>query len=183
MTPIETLRHEHQAILLALRGAEEEVQRIVDNGVVRAEQTSRLADFLLNFVGCCHHTKEGRHLFPKMKERGGPAEAALIERLVYEHDEAAGLLEAIVEALPKAADGDTASIHIVRDSLHAYVRLLRAHMEQEDGLLFPSAAQILMQHEEQLLTMEFERVDEEEIGAGAHERYLRVAHRLAQEAG
>ena len=59
------LRQEHQVILLALQGAEEEAQRIADEGVVRAELTSKLADFLLSFVGRCHHTKEGGTCFQR----------------------------------------------------------------------------------------------------------------------
>ena len=183
MAPIQTLEHEHQLILLFLRGAEEEAQRIADEGVVRAEITETLAKFLLDFVGRCHHTKEGLHLFPKMRERGGPAEGSLIDRLLYEHDETGGLAEAIAEAFPRAATGDMASIHIVRDNLRACVVLLRAHIDTEENLLFPMADEILTQHDDQLLTMEFERVEQEEIGAATHEHYVNVAHALAHEAG
>jgi hemerythrin-like domain-containing protein len=183
MTPTETLKHEHQVISLALQGAEEEAQRIGDKGVVHAELTGKLVDFFLNFVDRCHHAKEERHLFPKMRERGGPAQGDLIDRLLREHDEARGLVKTIAGALPKAVSGETEPIHILGDSLRAYARLLRAHMDQENELLFAMADETLTQHDADLLTMEFERVEQEEIGAGAHERYLHVAHGLAHEAG
>jgi hemerythrin-like domain-containing protein len=73
MMPTETLKHEHQIILMVLGAAEREAQSIQNSGKVQADELDRMLDFFRNFADRCHHAKkEEELLFVKMQERGMP---------------------------------------------------------------------------------------------------------------
>jgi hemerythrin-like domain-containing protein len=84
MTAIETLKHEHQIVLLVLTGAEREVQAIQKTGKADIAKIETMGDFFKNFVDRCHHTKEEKHLFPKMQERGLPKEGGPIAKETWD---------------------------------------------------------------------------------------------------
>ena len=180
MTPTETLKHEHQIILLVLTGAEREVTQIGETGRVSAETVGEMVDLFRNFVDRCHHAKEERHLFPRMQERGIPREGGPIEVMLHEHDLGRAHVRAMAEALPQAAEGDAEAAATVAEHLGGYAELLRAHIDKENTILFVIADQVLTAEYQRELEEAFERLEAEEIGAGVHEKYHQLAHRLAE---
>jgi len=60
-----------------------------------------------------------------------------------------------------------------------YARLLRLHINKENTVLFPLAERMLSDQEQEMIAAEFERIEEEETGAGVHQRYHELAHTLA----
>jgi hypothetical protein len=54
MTPTETLKHEHQIILLALGAVEREMQQIQSGGPVPEVRIGQMIDFIQNFADRCH---------------------------------------------------------------------------------------------------------------------------------
>lgn len=172
MKPTETLRHEHQIILLVLTGAETEARRGADLDLGKAAQ---MADFFRNFADKCHHAKEEGYLFPTLVQRGMPQDEGPIAVMLSEHNQGRAHVRAIFEELEKAAPDRMA----VADHLEAFVDLLRAHIGKEDNVLFPMADQLLTEQDQVRLEAEFERVETEEIGEGVHERYHELAHELA----
>jgi hemerythrin-like domain-containing protein len=64
------------------------------------------------------------------------------------------------------------------EALLGYVELLRNHIFKEDNVLFPMADRLLPAQEQDGLTVLFDKVEEEEIGPGVHEKYHELAHRL-----
>lgn len=179
MTATETLRHEHQVILLVLGAAEREAQSIQDSGTVRTEAVAEMVDFFRNFADICHHAKEEKLLFVKMEERGMPAHNGPIAVMLHEHDEGRRLVRAVAEALPKASQGDPIALAAVRDNLRTYADLLRAHIAKEDNILYPMADGLFSVEDQRSLSEAFDRVEAEEIGPGVHEKYHELAHRLA----
>jgi hemerythrin-like domain-containing protein len=174
MTPTETLKHEHQIILMALDAAEREVRSIQATGTLHADKVEQMLDLFPNFADLCHHAKEEKLLFVKMEERGIPVQGGPIAVMLHEHELGRGLLRAARQALDEAAAAG------VRDNLDGYVRLLRAHIRKEDQILFPMADQILTAEDQRELEAAFDRVEAEEIGQGVHDRYHALAHELAE---
>ncbi|MEN6545019.1 MAG: hemerythrin domain-containing protein [Armatimonadia bacterium] len=173
MKATETLRHEHDIILLVLDAAENEATR---QGACDRQRVSQMVDFFRGFVDKCHHAKEEGYLFPTLVERGLPLEEGPIAVMLDEHEEGRGHVRAIAAALEQAEEDNEDAI---AEHLAAFVDLLRAHIGKENNVLFPLADQLLGESDQQFLTAEFERVEREEIGEGVHERYHELAHELA----
>jgi len=165
---------------MVLGAAEREARSIQDTGKVHAEELDRMLDFFRNFADRCHHAKEEELLFVKMQERGMPVGGGPIAVMLLEHDEGRQRVKAVAEALPQAREGDAAAIASVRDSLSAYVQLLRAHIDKEDNVLYPMADRLFAPEDQQALTEAFEKVEAEEIGEEVHEKYHQLAHDLAK---
>ncbi len=179
MNAIETLKHEHQVILLALRGAEEQAHQLSRDAQQATALITEMTDFFRNFADHCHHAKEEKLLFPRLEARGVPREGGPIGVMLQEHEEGRGHVRAMIEALPRAREGDSAAVMRVREHLFAYVDLLREHIDKEDHCLFAMADGLLTEADQRELTEAFERVEREEIGAGVHERYHELAHQWA----
>jgi hemerythrin-like domain-containing protein len=180
MTPTETLRHEHQIILLVLGGTEQEAASIAATGWIDAEKVGKLIDFSRNFTDRCHHAKEERHLFPALAEHGIAVEGGPIGVMLAEHEEGRRHVRAVAEALAGIARGDATAIATIGSELAGYVELLRAHIGKENDVLFVMADRVLPADEQTALAAAFERVEAEEIGEGVHEQYHQLAHELGE---
>jgi len=181
MTPTETLKHEHKIALLILNAAEREAQLIQqETGKVDLEKIDKMVDFFRNFIDRCHHTKEEKHLFPKMQERGMVNVAEPISVMMHEHEEGRERVKAIAEALSQTRGGVPSGIESLKNHLLAYVELLRAHISKEDNVLFPLADMLFTPEDQHALVDAFEKVETEEIGEGVHEKYHQLAHNLAK---
>jgi len=179
MTPTETLVHEHDVILLVVEAAAREAGAIRAAGRVDADRVARFADFFAGFADACHHAKEEKLLFPRLKERGAIDKGCPVPRLVDEHERGRGHVRAIRAALVGAAAGEPAEVATVADHLADYAAMLREHIRRENEILFPCADRNLTAADQTELAQGFERVETEETGAGVHERYHRLAHELA----
>src|SRR6218665_3437929 len=133
---IEVLRHEHDAILMAL----DILDRIVDeakHGKIESGDAVSFVGFLKEFADKCHHGKEEGLLFPGMIGAGTPSEGGPISVMLEEHERGRALVAAMGGAsdpvLRPEAFGDAAA---------AYMAHLRMHIEKENTVLFPLAERI-----------------------------------------
>ena len=179
MTPTETLEHEHEIILVALGAVEREMRQIQAGGPVPVGQVEQMIGFIQNFADRCHHAKEEDLLFVRMQERGMPVQGGPIGVMLQEHDEGRRMVRAAAEALPRAAAGDAGATATLTMNLLGFVRLLRAHIDKENNILYPMADQILTAADQADLTTAFDRVEAEEMGEGTHEKYHQLAHEWA----
>ena len=180
MTPTETLRHEHDVILLVLQAAESEVSSYQENGQLDAGKIEQMLDFFRNFADKCHHMKEEKQLFVRMAARGMPFDGGPIGVMMSEHEMGRNFLRETAAAIPNAKNGNAEAMKQVADNLGGYVELLRAHIHKENEILFPMADRILSLQDRAELTAEFDRIEAEEIGADVHEKYHHMAHELTE---
>ncbi len=171
MKPTDTLKHEHQIILLVLGAASAEARRPEQLDLGKA---AKMADFFRNFADKCHHAKEEGYLFPALVQRGLPQEEGPISVMLSEHNQGRALVRAMFEELEK----ETPNRSALAAHLESFAALLEAHIGKEDNVLFPMADQILTDEDQTRLEAEFERVEAEEIGEGVHEQYHQLAHEL-----
>jgi hemerythrin-like domain-containing protein len=175
-TPTDVLREEHELVLMVVAAMEREVASIERDDRVNADRVANMIDFTKNFTDGCHHTKEEKLLFPLLEERdaaaGGP-----VSVMLSEHDAGREAVRAITGALPEV-ETSAAARRTVAENLGLYAQLLRLHINKENTVLFPLADRLLGELDQKRLAAEFERVEEEETGAGVHERYHAMAHAL-----
>jgi len=178
MTPTETLVHEHEVILAVVEAAAREAEGIRENGSVDVGRVGKMADFFAGFADACHHAKEEKRLFPRLRERGALDKGCPIEVLEREHEQGREHVRAVRAALPRVSEGDAGAVAEVADHLADYAAMLRDHIRRENDVLFPCADRHLTPADQAELAEGFERVEREETGEGVHERYHALAREL-----
>ena len=98
--------------------------------------------------------------------------------MLVEHEEARAYVREMVEALAHGAEDSEVRRTILAQNARAYLHLLREHIRKEDEILFQMADEALSPEEQKELAQEFEKHEAEEIGAGVHEKYLKIAEEL-----
>lgn len=183
MRATEILMAEHEVILSVLDCVERLAEDAERRGALDIESAGQALEFLANFADRCHHGKEEDQLFPALISRGLPRNAGPVAVMLSEHElgraEVAGMRTALGDARRSVAG----SAQRFAGHARAYVELLRAHIDKENGVLFPMADGMLGEAEQAELTRAFDRVEREDIGHGEHERYLELARGLCARFG
>lgn len=183
MKPVEILMQEHRVIEVALNCLEAMMERAQADGRLEKEPAEQIVDLIRNFADRCHHGKEEDRLFPAMVAKGMPQEGGPISVMLAEHDMGRAFVRQMAKSIECAADGDSAALAEFANAAGGYIQLLRSHIQKEDRILFPMADRMLDEEEQKDLLAEFETVETEHMGAGTHERYLKVAESLAARYG
>src|SRR5690606_29377030 len=131
----------------------------------------------------CHHHKEETILFPALEERGIPREGGPIGMMLFEHEEGRSYMRGMVEALELATEAPQAATPALFQNVAAYLRLLRQHIQKEDQILFSMADDSLSAADQKALLDAFEKHEAEEMGAGTHAKYLKIAEELGEGGG
>ena len=177
-SPTEELAHEHEYVLVVVGAMEREAESIRSGGPVDYDAIAKMVEFTRNFTDGCHHTKEEKLLFPLLEERSQLA-AGTVSVLLSEHVAARGCVRAIDENLPRVESSEAARTEVA-DNLALYAELLRMHVHKENVVLFPLAEQVLDESAMDGLATDFARAEEQDVGAGVHERYHQMADELAR---
>lgn len=170
VTPTGMLREEHEVILRALALLEGLGQRLESGEPVDRDGLAWLREFFSTFADRCHHGKEEQHLFPALERHGVPVEGGPLGVMLHEHEEGRALLRTMAQGNNRQTAG----------AIRGYATLLRAHIEKENGVLFPLAERVLPDEEQRGLVHAFEAVEQAVGGPGLHERLLSELSRLEE---
>jgi hemerythrin-like domain-containing protein len=151
-TPTDILREEHRVILQALEVLESAADRLARAETVPDGWWERLIGWLRGFADLNHHAKEERSLFPALVKAGVPSEGGPVGVMLAEHVEGRALIQAMrADGIPRCVD-----------AARGYVRLLRDHIDKENGVLFPLAEAVLEERVQPALLREFEAMEAEQ---------------------
>ena len=171
----ELLSQEHRVIERVLAVVDKLTTRPVEASI---EKWKKALDFIRNFADQCHHFKEEKVLFPAMEQHGIPSEGGPVGVMLTEHEEGRAYVKSMLAALSLAETGNQAAKEILVDNAKAYLRLLREHIQKEDEVLFRIADDVIPADEQKELLRSFEEHEANEMGAGVHEKYLRIVEEL-----
>ena len=152
----------------------------VINKVLDAASARQAVDFFQNFADRCHHAKEEEHLFPALEAHGFSRAYGPTGVMLHEHEQGRRYLQGIAAAIDQAAAGDAAFQWRFTEQAWAYIELLRQHIAKENQRLFVMADERLTEDDQQALLDAFAAVEDEEMHAGIHEKYLQMADEMAQ---
>lgn len=169
---IDDLRHEHDAILSAL-DILDRVEVEARQGTAATGDIAVFVSFLKEFVDKCHHGKEEGMLFPALIRAGASEREAPVPALLSEHEQGRALIKAMEEASSPELQPKRFSA-----AAKAYSRHLRAHIERENEILFPTAEQVLGEVRLNTLHRAFVKHEDEVIGHGRHEELHHMLHAL-----
>lgn len=183
MRATQDLIAEHEAVLLAL----DLLARVEDAlGAGRADapqHLQELLDFLTGFVDLCHHGKEEDVLFPELERRGVPREGGPIGVMLAEHEAGRGHVRAMADGLARLRAGEPSAVDAIRQHAAAYRALLRSHIGKENGVLFPMADRLVPHDAAETMFERFEEIERDRVGAGRHEAFHAMLHRLREHYG
>jgi hemerythrin-like domain-containing protein len=178
MKPTEVLITEHNAVLLALKILEKAVDRLAAGAADALEHIDQLIDFFRGFVDKCHHAKEEEVLFPELQKRGLPREGGPIGVMLAEHDAGRRLVRKMSEGLEHLRGGNGDAVRTLQEDSNEYRDLLRGHIDKENNVLFPMADRLLSDDDGASIIERFEAIERDRVGAGKHEAYHEMLHRL-----
>lgn len=173
VTPTQVLREEHRAILRVLELLEAGADRLAGGGALPEGWWVRTIEWLRAFADRSHHAKEERFLFPALAAAGVPTEGGPVGVMLAEHAEGRVLIGRM----------DSSDRQDQLDAAQRYVRLLRDHIDKENGVLFPLADAVLDLPARQALAREFEMVEIEQGRAVSLEHAEADVERLAAALG
>ena len=91
-----------------------------------------------------HHRDEELHVFPPLLERGGPAQAALVQRLRQDHRAMESAWAAARRVLASLAEGTLQRPDGAGDAaLDAFTGLYAGHLAAENDLAYPAVLALL----------------------------------------
>lgn len=172
---IDDLRHEHSAIISALRVLDRMDDKIERGEKVDGGDMGRLLGFFKEFVDTCHHGKEEGILFPSLAKAGIPENGKPVSELLTEHTQGRKLIKEMENAVTRGPD-----YKAFADAGKEYSAKLRTHIQKETLDLFPTAERTLSQKQLDSLYEAFEQYENDVIGAGRHEQLHHVLDDLRQ---
>jgi len=183
MKPTDLLRQEHRVIERVLDCLQATAERVEAGKGFDSAAAGSMLEFFREFADRCHHGKEEGYLFPAMEAKGFPREGGPTGVMLYEHEQGRALVRRMADALQALSSGDASAQAAFTQSARAYCNLLRNHIDKEDQVLFVMADRAFNAEEQARLAAAFEKIEAEEIGAGVHEKYHRLAEELAERLG
>ncbi len=182
MNAIDVLMQEHRLIERVVDALEIAAGHLERSHPVAPTFFLEAADFIAGFADGCHHRKEEGVLFGAMIESGVPSGGGVIDVMLAEHQQGRALTRGLRDAAQKLQAGDAAARARVVSHARGYVALLRDHIGKEDEMLFPMADELFSPARHQRVLEGFERVEREETGVGAREKFQVLAAKLEREA-
>lgn len=159
----EVLRHEHDAILMALKILDQ-ISTEARQGNATSADILQFLGFLREFADTCHHGKEEGLLFPAMVEAGLPAHDGSVSVMLSEHEHGRALVAAMAGAIESPTSPEQFS-----DLAAEYAHHMRNHIEKENTEIFPMADRMVASDVMDNLVAAFELHEEEVMGAGRHD--------------
>lgn len=159
MHPVETLMNEHRVIERGLDALERLCAGLsTDEPDIRI-RLGELVRFFREYADRVHHAKEEDRLFTALADHGFSNQSGPVFVMLSEHE--AG--RAHVASLAEVAVGDGPltpdEVASVRENGSAFSTLLRGHIQKEDNILFPMAAQVLQPSAVEELRTAFDAFD------------------------
>lgn len=182
MKPTDVLMNEHRLIERVLDALEAAANQVERGRAVPAAFFLDAAEFIAGFADGCHHRKEEGVLFDALAAGGMPTHAGPIGVMLMEHEQGRAFTRALRSAARRLESGDADAGREVARQARGYVALLREHITKEDDVLFPMADQLLGADQQRQVMAGFDKIEAQETGEGAHEKFHALAERLETEA-
>jgi len=159
----DVLRHEHDAILMALKILDR-IAKHAEQGNATSADIAGFLGFLREFADTCHHGKEEGLLFPAMIDAGLPKNGGPISEMLSQHAKGRELVATMAAAAEPVVAPKKFSA-----AATAYIAHMRAHIEEENTVVFPSADRAVAPDVLKGLVAAFELHEEKVMGHGRHE--------------
>jgi hemerythrin-like domain-containing protein len=177
------LTDEHRVIEVVLTCLERIVEEAGKTGKLDEASADQAVDVIRTFADKCHHGKEENHLFAALVDKGMSRDGGPVGQMLIEHEQGRAFVKGMAESISEATIGNKDALQRFTRNAQGYVQLLRAHIQKEDGVLFPMADKMLSDEDQRNLMKAFEVVESDKMGEGTHDKYLGIVASLAKKYG
>ena len=177
MKPTEILMAEHRVIEQVLNVLEKMAGQAEAAGKLEKGDANDAIAFFRTFADKCHHGKEEAQLFPAIEAKGFARNGGPTGVMIAEHEFGRARVRGMAAAVEKGATGEFA------ENARQFIGMLREHIQKEDHCLFTMADKAFSAADQEQLLAAFEKVEAEDMGAGTHEKFLKLADDLAGKYG
>jgi len=160
---VEDLMREHGVLRRCLMVYSETAARLRRGERIDPQPVQRTAELFRRFGEGYHEMQlEEMHIFPKVKQAGGPA-AGLVGVLTAQHERGREITAYILQVATRGdiSAGDAVS---TASALDDFVRMYRAHAAREDTVLFPAWKEALSEQQLHEMGERFEDVERQTFG-------------------
>ena len=139
---IELMMEEHRLIEAVLAALDEFAVAVDRGDGYERDDLGKFVTFIREYADARHHAKEEEQLFTAMNDHGFPRDAGPVAVMLHEHDLGRGLVGKLAElATTETWPADAAAR--IREYGGGFARMLRAHIDKEDTILYPMAMRAL----------------------------------------
>lgn len=175
---LDDLKHEHEIIGRVVTVLEAAAHHLERGDAVPLELLRDAVEFIKGFADGCHHRKEEDVLFPLMASKSEQVKEGPVKVLSTEHDAGRHFVADLEKAMAGLENGQAEARRAAARALSLYTQLLRRHIAKENDIFFPLAQSLLVPMELNQLAEQFEAVEQEKVGPGAHARFEALVERL-----
>lgn len=179
----ELLAEEHTVIEQMLACLDRMVEIDEGQGCFDLGDARDAVDFFVNFVHRHHRSIEDRHLYPAMERHElTEAEDGALLAIRVEHEMLGTEMRGMQASLAVMEEGDQHSSESFCKHSAAYARILRRHMQRENGVLFQMARELLSEEDELSLSLQMDAIAESDTWR-TPDRYRELARRMGEKYG
>jgi len=164
MNPLEPLIEEHRQIRVVISAITSLIGLTRNQRRISPAAFLELQQFIQRFADGSHHAKEEQVLFYEMVQAGIPNHSGPLDCMLNEHEQGRKYAAVIGAAAWACLDGDWGRQAEMIDAALAWCRLLTAHTEKEDLVLYPIALRVISEARLAELPARFAEVDPEPLG-------------------
>lgn len=155
MQVTKVLFEEHKHILDAIKVLTATGSELSKGNDSAVDDIPQLIEFIRRYADDYHHGKEEDILFVLLQKHGLPIESGPLSVLLADHDQGRVFVRNLAENTDKFLSSDKSGRQAIIDNARGYARLLLAHIDKEDNVLYPMADKILDDGERHKILQQF----------------------------
>ena len=176
--PIQALMSEHELINKVLDSLEKWSESLLLDTHEDRLTLAKFLTFFREFADAAHHIKEEKVLFEVMTRHGFAIDQGPLAVMMHEHGEARDLLRTLAVLEGQASPWTKEVCQEVSDEATTYVTLMRNHIDKENQVLYPMAANRLPPEQWKEIADAFANIDEEHQCSGLIDENVALANQL-----
>ncbi|MCG8336499.1 MAG: hemerythrin domain-containing protein [Proteobacteria bacterium] len=162
MTALDKLKDDHKLIRRYLDNLFLAHNFLVEREEVPASVFDKTLEFSKKFMNKYHHYREEYVLFLKLAEKKGGTIDPQIVSLRDQHERSRDLVSRIKEALKGYKSGDEVATSRLTENVGYYVSLERQHVNRENHVFYPMAAEAFSADEMGEFDAEFDKIEQKQ---------------------
>lgn len=179
---VEDLMREHGVLRRCLMVYSETAARLRRGDRLDPQPMQHTAELFRRFGEGYHEMQlEEMHIFPRVKEAGGPA-AALVDVLTAQHERGREITAYILQVVAKGSVG-TNDAEPLASAFEDFVRMYRAHAAREDTIVFPAWKEALSERQLHEMGERFENIEKQTFGHDGFEDAVKQISQIEEALG